>query len=236
MMWGEHPPYNESVKIVDGNNIWFVRLKRTALGPVLGDGFTKVVRDSGITKNDYLLFQSFGPSSFFVSVLKSCVHENCFISKIKPEDDVIVMDDEFWRQFYGKIFKGGESTLYVRDIFWNVKVDRLSDSCVFTHGCSEMVNDIALDMGGLPLSFQWLDIKLSRFLSLIIKPVLKFNSRRLTSLFWMTRFMVMMVMKWLLRLNISGSLVMPELMVSKVLLWIMKMTDFSFQLLSRSSM
>ncbi|KAM0021649.1 putative transcription factor B3-Domain family [Helianthus debilis subsp. tardiflorus] len=145
MMWGEHPPYNESVKIVDGNNIWFVRLKRTALGPVLGDGFTKVVRDSVITKNDYLLFQSFGPSSFFVSVFKSCVHENCFISKIKPEDDVIVMDDEFWRQFYGKIFKGGESTLYVGDIFWNVKIDRLSDSYVFTHGCSEMVNDLALD-------------------------------------------------------------------------------------------
>ncbi|KAM0021644.1 putative DNA-binding pseudobarrel domain superfamily [Helianthus debilis subsp. tardiflorus] len=180
MMWGEHPPYNESVKIVDGNNIWFVRLEKTALGPVLGDGFTKVVQDSGITKNDYLLFQSFGPSSFFVSVFKSYVHENCFISKIKPEDDVIVMDDEFWRQFYGKIFKGGESTLYVRDIFWNVKIDRLSDSCVFTHGCSEMVNDIALDRGGLPLSLQWLDIKLSRFLSLIIKPVLKFNSRRLT--------------------------------------------------------
>ncbi|KAJ0820767.1 hypothetical protein HanPSC8_Chr16g0711911 [Helianthus annuus] len=47
MMWGEQPPYKESVKIVDGNNIWFVRLKRTALGPLLDDSFTKVVRDSG---------------------------------------------------------------------------------------------------------------------------------------------------------------------------------------------
>ncbi|KAJ0781249.1 putative transcription factor B3-Domain family [Helianthus annuus] len=145
MMWGEQPPYNESVKIVDGNNIWFVRLKRTALGPVLGDGFTKVVRDSGITKNDYLLFQSFGSSSFFVSVFKSCVHENYFISKIKLEDDVIVMAHEFRRQFYGQNFKCGESTLYVGDRFWNVKMDGLSDSCVFTHGCSEMVNDLALD-------------------------------------------------------------------------------------------
>ncbi|KAJ0580403.1 hypothetical protein HanHA300_Chr04g0128841 [Helianthus annuus] len=31
VMWGEQPPYKESVKIVDGNNIWFVRLKRIAL-------------------------------------------------------------------------------------------------------------------------------------------------------------------------------------------------------------
>ncbi|MFS7912064.1 putative transcription factor B3-Domain family [Helianthus anomalus] len=143
MMSGEQPPYNESVKIVEGNNIWFVRMKRIALGPVLGDDFTKAVRDSGITKNDYLLFQCFGPSSFFVSVFKSSVHENCFISKIKPEDDV--MADEFRRQFYGQNFKGGESTLYVGDRFWNVKMDGLSDSCVFTHGCSEMVNDLALD-------------------------------------------------------------------------------------------
>ncbi|KAM0043360.1 putative transcription factor B3-Domain family [Helianthus debilis subsp. tardiflorus] len=95
MMRGEQPPYNESVKIVDGNNIWFVRLKRTGLGPVLGAGFIKVVRDSGITKNDYILFQSFGPSSFFVSVFESCVHENCFISKIKPEDDIIVSSIDY---------------------------------------------------------------------------------------------------------------------------------------------
>ncbi|KAJ0831652.1 putative transcription factor B3-Domain family [Helianthus annuus] len=124
MMWGEQSPFKESVKIVNGNNIWFVRLKRTALGTLHGDGFTKVVRDS---------------------VFKSCVHENCFISKIIPEDDVIVMADEFWRQFYGKNFKGGESTLYVGDRFWNAKMDGLSDNCVFTHGCFEMVNDLALD-------------------------------------------------------------------------------------------
>ena len=56
-----------------------------------------------------------------------------------------VMADEFWRQFYGKNFKGGQSTLYLGDRFWNVKMDGLTDSCVFTHGCSEMVNDLALD-------------------------------------------------------------------------------------------
>ncbi|KAJ0882655.1 hypothetical protein HanPSC8_Chr10g0412201 [Helianthus annuus] len=77
------------------------KTEKTDLGSVLGDGFTKVVRDSCI-KNDYLMFQSFGPSSFFLSVLKLFVHENCFISKITPEEDVIVMADEFWRQFYGK--------------------------------------------------------------------------------------------------------------------------------------
>ncbi|MFS8020520.1 putative transcription factor B3-Domain family [Helianthus anomalus] len=55
------------------------------------------------------------------------------------------MADEFWRQFYGKNFKGGQSTLYLGDRFWNVKMDGLTDSCVFTHGCSKMVNDLALD-------------------------------------------------------------------------------------------
>ncbi|KAJ0799817.1 putative transcription factor B3-Domain family [Helianthus annuus] len=91
------------------------------------------------------MFQSFGPSSFFLSVFKSFVHQNCFISKITPDEDVIVMADEFWRQFYGKNFKGGKSTLYLGDRFWNVKMGGLTDSCVFTHGCSEMVNDLALD-------------------------------------------------------------------------------------------
>ena len=56
-----------------------------------------------------------------------------------------VMADEFWRQFYGKNFKGGQSTLYLGDRFWNVKMDGLTDSCVFTHGCSEMINELALD-------------------------------------------------------------------------------------------
>ncbi|KAL9997472.1 putative transcription factor B3-Domain family [Helianthus debilis subsp. tardiflorus] len=97
MTWVEQPPYKESVKIVDGNKLWFVRLKKTELGPVLGDGFTKVVRDSCIRKNDYLMFQSFGPSSFFLSVFKSFVHENNFISKITPEEDIIVMADQIYR-------------------------------------------------------------------------------------------------------------------------------------------
>ncbi|KAJ0485073.1 putative transcription factor B3-Domain family [Helianthus annuus] len=145
MIWGDQPPYKDPVKIVDGNKLWFVRLKKTDVGHVLADGFTKVVRDSCIRKNNYLMFQSFGQSSFFLMVFKSFVHQYCFISKITPDKDVIVMADEFWRQFYGKNFKGGQSTLYLGDRFWNVKMDGLTDSCVFTHGCSKMVNDLALD-------------------------------------------------------------------------------------------
>ncbi|KAM0045730.1 putative transcription factor B3-Domain family [Helianthus debilis subsp. tardiflorus] len=138
MIWGDQPPYKDSVKIVDGNKLWFVRLKKTDVGHVLTDGFTKVVQDSCIRKNNYLMFQSFGQSSFFLMVFKSFVHQYCFISKITPDKDVIVMADEFWRQFYGKNFKGGQSTLYLGDRFWNVKMDGLTDSCVFTHGCSKM--------------------------------------------------------------------------------------------------
>ncbi|KAJ0512627.1 putative transcription factor B3-Domain family [Helianthus annuus] len=79
LMLGEQPPYKESVKILDGNNIW------------------------------------------------------------------VVMADEFRRQFYSKKFKGDPSTLYVGDRFWNVRMDGLSDSCVFTHGWSDLVNDLVLD-------------------------------------------------------------------------------------------
>ncbi|KAJ0455828.1 putative transcription factor B3-Domain family [Helianthus annuus] len=145
MIWGDQPPYKDSVKIVDGNKLWFVRVKKTDVGPVLADGFTKVVRDSCVRKDDYLIFQSYGPSSFFLMVFKSFVHKNCFISKISPHEDVIVMADEFWMQFYGKNFKGGQSTLYLGDRFWNVNLDGLTDSCVFTHGCSEIINDLAFD-------------------------------------------------------------------------------------------
>ncbi|KAJ0603800.1 putative transcription factor B3-Domain family [Helianthus annuus] len=86
------------------------------------------------------MFQSFEASSFFLMVFKSFVHQKCFISKITSDKDVIVMADEFWRQFYGK-----NSTLYLGNRFWNVKMDGLTNNCVFTHVCSEMVNDLALD-------------------------------------------------------------------------------------------
>ncbi|KAF5779333.1 putative transcription factor B3-Domain family [Helianthus annuus] len=153
MIWGDQPPYKDSVKIVDGNKLWFVRLKKTDVGHVLADGFTKVVRDSCIRKNNYLMFQSFGQSSFFLMVFKSFVHQYCFISKITPDKDVIVSSilyNQSWLMnfggnFMGKNFKGGQSTLYLGDRFWNVKMDGLTDSCVFTHGCSKMVNDLALD-------------------------------------------------------------------------------------------
>ncbi|KAJ0610241.1 putative transcription factor B3-Domain family [Helianthus annuus] len=145
MVWGDHPPYKDSVRIVDGDNIWFVRVKKTDVGPVLADGFTKLVRGTSIRKDDYLMFQTYGPTSFFLMVFKSCVHKNMFISKINPHEDVIVMADEYWKQFYGKTFKGGQSTLYLGDRFWNVNMDGLSDRCVFSHGCSEMINELALD-------------------------------------------------------------------------------------------
>ncbi|KAJ0930571.1 putative transcription factor B3-Domain family [Helianthus annuus] len=113
VMWGEQPPYKESVKIIDGNNIWFVKA------------------------------------------------------------------DEFRRQCYGKKFKGGESTLYVGYRFWNVKMDGLSNSCVLTHGCSEMVNDLALDRRST-FVFVMAGYKTFKVSVFNHVPVLKFNSRRLT--------------------------------------------------------
>ncbi|KAL9994371.1 putative transcription factor B3-Domain family [Helianthus debilis subsp. tardiflorus] len=98
-----------------------------------------------LEKMTTLCFRLMDRPHFFLMVFKSCVHKNMFISKINPQEDVIVMADEFWREFYGKMFKGGQSTLYLGDRFWNVNMDGLTDRCVFSHGCSEMINELALD-------------------------------------------------------------------------------------------
>ncbi|KAJ0585212.1 putative transcription factor B3-Domain family [Helianthus annuus] len=110
-----------------------------------GDGFGKVVTDSGLQKDDYLLFTSLGPSTFYLDVFKSCVLDNSFITSIRVDDDFILMADKFWGQFYGSSYKGGLATLYVGDRFWNVKMEALSDKCAFTDGWSNLIRDLALD-------------------------------------------------------------------------------------------
>ncbi|KAM0044221.1 putative transcription factor B3-Domain family [Helianthus debilis subsp. tardiflorus] len=131
---GMDPLHNSPsfLKLIDEDFLIFLQIPNDFASMIWGD--QPPYKDS-----------SYGPSSFFLMVFKSCVHKNCFISKINPHEDVIVMADEFWRQFYGKNFKGGQSTLYLGDRFWNVNMDGLTDSCVFTHGCSEMINELALD-------------------------------------------------------------------------------------------
>ncbi|KAF5754097.1 putative transcription factor B3-Domain family [Helianthus annuus] len=103
MVWGDTHLTKIQLRFLMVTIYGFVRVKKTDVGPVLADGFTKLVRDTH------------------------------------------VMADKFWRDFYGKMFKGGQSTLYLGDTFWNVNMDGLIDRCVFTHGCSEMINELALD-------------------------------------------------------------------------------------------
>ncbi|KAJ0779705.1 putative transcription factor B3-Domain family [Helianthus annuus] len=79
VLWAEQLPYGQSLKIIDDDLSWVVRLKRNVSGPVLGDGFPKVIRDSGLKKNDYLLLKAIGPSTLYLSVFKSCVFENSFM-------------------------------------------------------------------------------------------------------------------------------------------------------------
>ncbi|KAF5779172.1 putative transcription factor B3-Domain family [Helianthus annuus] len=73
LFWGEQLPYDQSLKIIDDDLSWVVRVKRNMSGPVLGDGLTKVVRDSGLKNNDYLLLKAIGPSTLYLSVFKSCI-------------------------------------------------------------------------------------------------------------------------------------------------------------------
>ncbi|KAJ0666335.1 putative transcription factor B3-Domain family [Helianthus annuus] len=145
LLWGEQLPYGDSVKIFDADNLWIVKIEKDGLGPVLGDGFVKFVTDSGLQKNDYLLFNSLGPSTWYLNVFKSCVLDNSFITSIRVDDDFILMADKFWGQFYDSSYKGGLATLYVGDRFWNVKMEALSDKCAFTDGWSNLIRDLALD-------------------------------------------------------------------------------------------
>ncbi|KAJ0456603.1 hypothetical protein HanIR_Chr15g0764351 [Helianthus annuus] len=61
-----------------------------------GDGFVKVITDSGLQKNDYLLFNSLGPSTWYLDVFKSCFLDNSFITSVRVDDDFVLMADKFW--------------------------------------------------------------------------------------------------------------------------------------------
>ncbi|KAM0027588.1 putative DNA-binding pseudobarrel domain superfamily [Helianthus debilis subsp. tardiflorus] len=63
LLWGEQFPYGDRINIFAADNLWIVEIEKYGLGPVLGDGFDEVVKDSGLQKNDYLLFNSLGPST-----------------------------------------------------------------------------------------------------------------------------------------------------------------------------
>ncbi|KAJ0459105.1 putative transcription factor B3-Domain family [Helianthus annuus] len=145
LLWGGKVPYGQCLELIDDGLSWVVRLKRNVSRPVLGDGFTKFVKDSGLKKNDYLLVKAIGTSTFYVSVFKSCVFENSFISKVAPDDTFILMADKFWKNFYGKRFKGGEATLYVGNMYWNVKMEGWPDRSAFTDGFSKLIDDLSLD-------------------------------------------------------------------------------------------
>ncbi|KAJ0455930.1 putative transcription factor B3-Domain family [Helianthus annuus] len=145
LLLGGKAPYGQCFELIDDDLSWVVRLKRNVSGPVLGDGFTKFVKDSGLKKNDYLLVNAIGTSTFYVSVSKSCVFENSFISKVAPDDTFIFLADKFWKDFYGERFKGGEATLYVGNRYWNVKMEGWPDISAFTDGFSKLIDDISLD-------------------------------------------------------------------------------------------
>ncbi|KAM0036309.1 putative DNA-binding pseudobarrel domain superfamily [Helianthus debilis subsp. tardiflorus] len=50
LLWGGKVPYGQCLELIDDNLSWVVRLKRNVSGPVLGDGFTKFVKDSGLKR------------------------------------------------------------------------------------------------------------------------------------------------------------------------------------------
>ncbi|MFS7904811.1 putative DNA-binding pseudobarrel domain superfamily [Helianthus anomalus] len=118
LLWGKQFPYGDRIKIFAADNLWIVEIERYGLGPVLGDGFDKVVKDSGLQKNGYLLFNSLGPSTWYLDVFKSCVLDNSFITSIRVDDDFVVLE-------------------------W--KMEMLSDKCAFTDEWSNLITDLELE-------------------------------------------------------------------------------------------
>ncbi|KAJ0528437.1 putative transcription factor B3-Domain family [Helianthus annuus] len=96
LLWGGKVSYDQCIELIDDDLSWVVTLKRNVSGPVLGDGFTKFVKDSGIKKDDFLLVKAIGRSTFYVSLFKSCVFENSFISNVSP-DDTSTISHIIWR-------------------------------------------------------------------------------------------------------------------------------------------
>ncbi|MFS7920449.1 hypothetical protein Hanom_Chr03g00225021 [Helianthus anomalus] len=90
LLWGEQFPYGDRIKIFAADNLWIVEIEKYVLGPVLGDRFGKVVTDSGLQKNDYLLFNSLGPYTWNLDVFNSYVLDNSFITFIRVDDDFIL--------------------------------------------------------------------------------------------------------------------------------------------------
>ncbi|KAJ0482573.1 putative transcription factor B3-Domain family [Helianthus annuus] len=60
LLWGGKVPYGQCLELIDDDLSWVVRLKRNVSGPILGDGFNKFVKDSGLKKNDYLFVKDSG--------------------------------------------------------------------------------------------------------------------------------------------------------------------------------
>ncbi|KAF5763335.1 putative transcription factor B3-Domain family [Helianthus annuus] len=130
-LWGDKVPYGKTVQIRDGGSLRFVRIRNRNGEPIFTDGWIKLVRKNALKLKDGVL-----------------IHIQCFM----------LMPHTFWKNFYGKNYKGEMARVYIGERFWNVKLEACSHCCCFKDGWRKLVEEVPLENEPY-LVFTMLDLK-----------------------------------------------------------------------------
>ncbi|KAJ0746768.1 putative transcription factor B3-Domain family [Helianthus annuus] len=147
-LWGDNIPYYKTVDIRDGENLRKVRITKRNNRPVFTDGWIMLVRHNQLKYKDGILIKAVGQLKFEVLCYKDLVCQNSFITAaIESELGMCLMADKFFNEFYGKNFKGGMTKIYFGQRFWNVRLERSSETEAgyFKAGWSKVVEEVPLD-------------------------------------------------------------------------------------------
>ncbi|KAM0033274.1 putative transcription factor B3-Domain family [Helianthus debilis subsp. tardiflorus] len=147
-LWADNIPYYKTVDIRDGENLRKVRITKKNDRPVFTDGWIMLVRHNQLKYKDGILIKAVGQLKFKVLCYKDLVCQNSFITAaIESELGMCLMADKFFNEFYGQNFKGGMTKVYFGQRFWNVRLERSSETEAgyFKAGWSKVVEEVPLD-------------------------------------------------------------------------------------------
>ncbi|XP_022011064.1 uncharacterized protein LOC110910772 [Helianthus annuus] len=145
-LWGDKVPYGKTVQIRDGGSLSFVRIRNRNGQPIFTDGWINLVRKNALKLKDGVLITATGPYTFNVSWFKEYVCQNSyFTAQQKTVPEMSLMPHTFWKNFYGKNYKGEMARVYIGERFWNVKLEACSHCCCFKDGWRKLVEEVPLE-------------------------------------------------------------------------------------------
>ncbi|KAJ0801627.1 putative transcription factor B3-Domain family [Helianthus annuus] len=158
-LWGDKVPYGKTVQIRDGGSLRFVRIRNRNGEPIFTDGWIMLVRKNALKLKYGVLITATGPYTFNVSWFKEYVCQNSyFTTQQKTVPEMSLMPHTFWKNFYGKNYKGEMARVYIGEGFWNVKLEACSHCCCFKDGWRKLVEEVPLENEPY-LVFTMLDLK-----------------------------------------------------------------------------